>query len=197
MRGAISLIFEPREHRNQPQLRTRQINFTVPGGGKGAGQMTADMNFFEEVQTVRFQHCDPAGIVFYPRYYEMLNLTVERFFEQQLGYSFNRMHQELQVTVPTVRMETDFLEASYLEDRLQFQMTLTRIGTSSLAFRISCKCGGEERLRTVVTLVCIDHGRKKATPWPEVIRARVEEILSAAPPPLEIKRPDGAAAKAL
>lgn len=159
--------------------------------------MTAKMNFFEEVQTVRFQHCDPAGIVFYPRYYEMLNLTVERFFEQQLGYSFNRLHEELHVTVPTVRMETDFLEASYLEDRLQFQMTLNRIGTSSLAFKISCKCGEEERLRTVVTLVCIDFSKKKATPWPDVIRSQVEEILNAAPPPLEIKRPDGEAARSL
>ena len=28
-------------------------------------------------QKVRFQHCDPAGIVFYPRYFEMLNTTIE------------------------------------------------------------------------------------------------------------------------
>lgn len=159
--------------------------------------MTITANFFEEVQTVRFQHCDPAGIVFYPRYYEMLNLTVERFFEQRLGYSFNRMHQEMHVTVPTVRMETDFFEASYLEDRLQFQMTLNRIGRSSLSFYISCKCGDEERLRTVITLVCINLSAKKATPWPDVIRAQVEEILNAAPPPQEIKVPDGQVAKDL
>ena len=61
----------------------------------GMDDSHAPQNFFEEVQTVRFQHCDPAGIVFYPRYYEMLNLTVERFFERQLGYSFNRLHTEL------------------------------------------------------------------------------------------------------
>jgi acyl-CoA thioesterase FadM len=76
-------------------------------------------------------------------------------------------------------------------------MTLNRIGTSSLAFKISCKCGEEERLRTVVTLVCIDFSKKKATPWPDVIRSQVEEILNAAPPPLEIKRPDGEAARSL
>lgn len=50
--------------------------------------MTVDV--FEEVQTVRFQHCDPAGIVFCPRDYEMLNLTVERFFERKHGPSFDR-----------------------------------------------------------------------------------------------------------
>lgn len=155
------------------------------------------LNFFEEVQTVRFQHCDPAGIVFYPRYYEMLNLTVERFFERQLGHSFNRLHTDLHVTVPTVRIETDFLEASYLEDRLQFQMTLDRIGRSSLAFQILCKCREEERLRAIVTLVCIDFSKKKAVSWPDVIRTQVEAILHAGPPPTTLPRPDGWPAKDL
>lgn len=154
-------------------------------------------NFFEEQQTVRFQHCDPAGIVFYPRYYEMLNLTVERFFEAQLGHSFNRLQTELSVTVPTVRMETDFFEASYLEDKLQFQMKLNRIGRSSLSFGISCWCGDEERLRTIITLVCIDLHKKKATPWPQVIRSQIDDILAAPDSPTEIKRPDGKMAKEL
>lgn len=148
------------------------------------------LNFFEERQTVRFQHCDPAGIVFYPRYYEMLNLTVERFFEAQLGYSFNTLHHELQVTVPTVRIETDFLEASYLEDVLQFQMRLDRLGRSSLGFQIECKCGDEVRLRALITLVCIDFHAKKATPWPEVVRAKIEAILAGDKPDTKLTRPD-------
>lgn len=135
-------------------------------------------NFFEEVQTVRFQHCDPAGIVFYPRYYEMLNLTVERFFESHIGWSFHQLHMDLHVTVPTVRIETDFFEASWLEDRLQFQLRLDRIGRSSLTFNISCRCGDEERLKAIITLVCIDFTKKKAVPWPDRIRTRIEAILA-------------------
>jgi 4-hydroxybenzoyl-CoA thioesterase len=148
------------------------------------------MNFFEEMQTVRFQHCDPAGIVFYPRYYEMLNLTVERFFERQIGFSFNRLHTELSVTVPTVRIEADFLEASYLEDKLQFQMVLDRIGNSSLGFQILCKCRNEVRLRAIIVLVCIDFDAKKAVPWPEVIRSRFEAILAGAQVTSPLERPD-------
>lgn len=135
-------------------------------------------NFFEETQAVRFQHCDPAGIVFYPRYYEMLNLTVERFFESHIGWSFNQLHNKLHVTVPTVRIETDFFEASWLEDRLDFQLRLDRIGRSSLSFNISCRCGTEERLKAIITLVCIDFTKKKAVPWPDVIRNRIEAIMA-------------------
>lgn len=128
-------------------------------------------------QIVRFQHCDPAGIVFYPRYYEMLNLTVEQFFEEKVGISFNQLQQELHVTVPSVRIETDFFEASYLEDRLDFQLRLDRLGRSSLSFNISCRCGDEERLKALITLVCIDFSKKKAVPWPETVRSRIEGMM--------------------
>ncbi len=134
--------------------------------------------YYSSHQIVRFQHCDPAGIVFYPRYYEMLNLTVEHFFEEQIGFSFNQLHVDLHVTVPTVRIETDFFEASWMEDRLDFQLRLDRIGRSSLAFNISCRCGEEERLKAIITLVCIDFTKKKAVPWPAPIRARIEELMA-------------------
>ena len=32
---------------------------------------------FTAEMTVAFRHCDPAGIVFYPRYFEMINDFVE------------------------------------------------------------------------------------------------------------------------
>ncbi|MEP5152691.1 thioesterase family protein [Planktotalea sp.] len=132
---------------------------------------------FEDIQTVRFQHCDPAGIVFYPRYYEMLNLTVEHFFDRCVGYSFNRLQRDLQVTVPTVRMETDFFVPSVLEDELSFQLSLVRIGRSSLNLQIECHCAGTLRLRALITLVCIDVSAKTSTAWPESVRAAIQDLV--------------------
>ena len=40
---------------------------------------------FLHPQAVLFRHCDPAGIVFYPRYFEMLNDCVEAFLDTELG----------------------------------------------------------------------------------------------------------------
>ena len=37
---------------------------------------------------IEFNHCDPAGIVFYPRYFEMTNSVVENFFPDEVGHSF-------------------------------------------------------------------------------------------------------------
>lgn len=125
----------------------------------------------------------------------MLNLTVERCFKRQLEHLFNRLHRDLSVTVPTFRIETDILDASYLEDRLQFQMTLDRIGRSSLSFKILSKCGEEERLRAIIKLVCIDYHKKKAAPWSDVLRDWIVEIIANDKPDKALPRPDASILK--
>ena len=47
---------------------------------------------YEFHQKVLFKHCDPAGIVFFPRYYEMVNDCVEAFFADVLDWPFEAMH---------------------------------------------------------------------------------------------------------
>ena len=44
--------------------------------------------FVSQVE-VRFRHCDPAGIVFYPRYFEMINDFVEEWFDKGMGLPFH------------------------------------------------------------------------------------------------------------
>lgn len=130
-------------------------------------------------QTIRFQHCDPAGIVFYPRYFEMLNLTVERFFEDSLGISFNRLHFEERMAVPTVRIETEFRTMSRLEDVVDFHLRLTRLGGSSATLAVEGHCGEELRLSAVIILVAISMETRKARHWPDGLRAKLQEHLEA------------------
>ena len=56
---------------------------------------------------IEFNHCDPAGIVFYPRYFEMTNSTVETFFREVAGHSYAAM-MESGEGVPTARLEVNF-----------------------------------------------------------------------------------------
>ena len=67
---------------------------------------------FQREQLVRFGHCDPAGIVFYPRYFEMLNELVEDWFAQGLGQSFARLITESGLGMPTAQLDTRFLRIS-------------------------------------------------------------------------------------
>jgi 4-hydroxybenzoyl-CoA thioesterase len=129
-------------------------------------------------QKVRFQHCDPAGIVFYPRYFEMINATVEEWFAQRLGVPFETLHGPLGAAVPTASIKVDFHAPSRLGDVLEFRLTPTRIGRSSVGLSIEAYCGAEKRLSMESTLVFTKEGAGKPDSWPEDLRARISRDLS-------------------
>ena len=118
---------------------------------------------------IEFNHCDPAGIVFYPRYFEMTNSVVENFFADVVGRSFAQMHGAAQNGVPTVAIEASFIAPSRLGDKVLFSIEVLKVGRSSVAVRITGACGGEDRMRAELTLVWID--AMKAAPWPDAMRA--------------------------
>lgn len=119
-------------------------------------------------QEVLFRHCDPAHIVFYPRYFEMLNDCVEALFATMPGHTFADMHADR--AVPTARIETEFLTPSRLGDKLEFTLTFPRVGRSSLHTRFIATCDGETRLRAASVIVHVGTGLRPA-PWPEDARA--------------------------
>jgi 4-hydroxybenzoyl-CoA thioesterase len=130
-------------------------------------------------QKVRFQHCDPAGIVFYPRYFEMINTTVEEWFAQRLGVPFETLHGPLGAAVPTASISVDFQAPSRLGEVLEFRLRPTRIGRSSVGLSIEAYCGAEKRLSMESTLVFTKEGASKPEPWPKDLRARISQELGA------------------
>lgn len=118
---------------------------------------------FTRAQKVRFKHCDPAGIVFYPRYFEMINDTVEDFFDAVVGYPFDTMMPE--TGVPTASISTQFHAPSRHGDHLTIAVTLTRVGRTSLTLAQTGTCGDEARFDSVLTVVHVGPDGRP-TPWP-------------------------------
>jgi 4-hydroxybenzoyl-CoA thioesterase len=138
----------------------------------------AELGHFMLQQKVLFQHCDPAGIVFYPRYFEMINATVEEWFSQRLCIPFETLHGSLGAAVPTVSMTAEFHAPSRHGDVLEFRLRPTRIGRSSVGLSIEAYCGAERRLSLESTLVFTRKGANRPESWPEDIRARISQELS-------------------
>jgi 4-hydroxybenzoyl-CoA thioesterase len=135
------------------------------------------MTEFALQQKVRFQHCDPAGIVFYPRYFEMINTTVEEWFAQRLGVPFETLHGSLGAAVPTVSMTVEFHAPSRHGDLLEFRLRPTRIGRTSVGLSIEACCGAELRLCMESTLVFTKESASKSESWPEDLRTRISREL--------------------
>lgn len=138
------------------------------------------MAVFQYDQRVLFQHCDPAGIVFYPRYYEMINATVEHWFSDVLDCSFSKMHLEQKVAVPTVEMSTRFKRASFLEDELRFILQVEKRGDKSVVLSIDVYCEEECRLEATVTLVYVSIAEKKPKSrlWNDSLRHKIDLFMA-------------------
>ncbi len=129
---------------------------------------------------IEFNHCDPAGIVFYPRYFEMTNSVAENFFREVAGQSYAAMMDAFQ-GVPTARLEADFHAPSRLGEVLDWRMEVTRLGGTSIAATMTAWGAGEKRVtvRLVLVFVTATQGRPKPTHWPDAIRARIATFMEA------------------
>lgn len=122
---------------------------------------------FTTRQKVLFKHCDPAGIVFFPRYYEMLNDGIEAFFAE-IGFPYETLHKT--ASVPTVKIETEFARPSRHGDMLDLTVIPRKVGRTSLGLTVTLT--GDDGLRVAYrsTMVHIDLGGRPL-PWPDDLRA--------------------------
>jgi 4-hydroxybenzoyl-CoA thioesterase len=128
---------------------------------------------FTRTELVRFQHCDAAGIVFYPRYVEMVNSTVEDFFACCIGHSFAEIHGPMNAAMPVAALAMEFKAPSRLGETLGFKLAVTGVGRSSLDVQVICCCESSLRFTARLTLVHISKTDYRPEPWPERMRSRL------------------------
>jgi 4-hydroxybenzoyl-CoA thioesterase len=139
-------------------------------------QRFAISNRFEREVLVRFSHCDPAGIVFYPQYFILFNALVEDWFNEALGVDYAAFIRERRVGLPTVKITCEFLRPSWIGERLTMGLTVAKLGNRSLVLSIDCRAGEEERLRTEQVLVTTSLDTHRSIEIPVDLRARIAQF---------------------
>ena len=133
------------------------------------------MNPFTREIIVRFEHCDAAGIMFYPRFFALVNETVEDWFAS-LGFDFKTLHVDQRKGVPTVRIESEFVAPVRMGDVLKQTLGVQAIGTSSLELKHLAVVGDRAVARFDQTLVFTDLNAVKAEAWPADLRAAIAKF---------------------
>ena len=126
---------------------------------------------------VLFQHCDPAGIMFYPRCFEFVNQTVELWFRDALGCGFAELHKERGIGIPAVHIDTDFSKPAYLGETLEMELTLTALRRSAFSVVVSARVGDELKFRAETHHAFASLKPIKAVPVPEDLRRRMHPYL--------------------
>jgi 4-hydroxybenzoyl-CoA thioesterase len=132
---------------------------------------------FEAEKQIRFHHCDPAGIVFYPQYLVLMNELVEDWFNEGLGVDFARFHAEGRHGIPMAHLECDFLAPSTMGETLRFRLAVERIGASSLTLAIEAAAGGETRVRANLVVVHASLDTRGSVPFPPELREKIERFV--------------------
>jgi 4-hydroxybenzoyl-CoA thioesterase len=136
---------------------------------------------FECDKLIRFHHCDPAGIVFYPQYFVLFNELVEDWFNQGLGIDFARLHVEDGLGIPMGKIECRFLSPSKVGETLRLSLSINRIGRSSMEMNVTGKSGDQVRVQATLTVVLASLKGMRSLPFPDDMRARLDRYV--VPPP--------------
>jgi len=135
---------------------------------------------FIKREKIRFQHVDYAGIVFYPRFLEMLNCLVEDWFEEALDRPFSKMHETN--GIPTVDLKVQFKKAARLGEILTKKLWVKNLGSASILCRFSFEDEqGKTCLEGEVTLVNVAFQENKndikAEPFNEEMKVKISKYI--------------------
>lgn len=126
---------------------------------------------FERDYRIRFSHCDPAGIVFFPQYLVLFNQLVEDWFTDGLGISYADLLGPRRIGLPIVHLECDFRAIGRMGETLTFGLAVERVGGKSLTLALDAGADGIERVASRQVLVFTDLETHRAIGLPEDVRA--------------------------
>lgn len=134
---------------------------------------------------VSWGDCDPAGIVYFPRFFEKFHEAMEQWFGDALELPYDELIVGRRLGLPSVHTEADFAVPCRFGERLVVELRVGKLGRSSveLLYRVGVedqpKAPPRLTGRTVCVLMDLDPARdthERAVPWPEDLRARIESF---------------------
>jgi 4-hydroxybenzoyl-CoA thioesterase len=124
---------------------------------------------------IEWGDCDPAGIVFYPRYFMMLDACTAHLLERGTGLNKFKLLQAQQFAgFPMVDTRARFLVPLRFGDDVTIESSITKVGTSSFEVRHAILKGTElavegYEVRVWVGRDPVDPAKIKAQPIPQAV----------------------------
>jgi 4-hydroxybenzoyl-CoA thioesterase len=134
---------------------------------------------FRSFLKIRFGDIDHAGIVYYPRFLHYFHVALEEFFGQELGVDYPTLIDMHHIGLPTVHLETDFSKSLRYGDAIEVEVSVLKIGKSSITFgyRVFKQDEDQPSILGHNVTVCLDMGTFKKKDIPDWLRQRLVQQL--------------------
>ena len=126
---------------------------------------------FHTVTRVMFAHCDPAGIVFTPRFVEMVHGAIELFVPAALGVDYYAAIEQRRLGLGYAHVEVDFFAPAFAGQELRFTVLVERVGNGSVALVVHGHRGLTPILRASMVVATTDLDEHRAIPVPDWLRS--------------------------
>ena len=133
-------------------------------------------NTFVTTRELRFGDCDISGTAYFPAYLDILNGVNEEFWAK-LGYPWHEMIWKERWGTPTVHLSCDFSVPSLFGEELTFEVSVAKVGRSSVTLKHRVSCGDEERWRSTQVLAASDLDKHTSIPWRDDVREKLVALL--------------------
>ena len=131
---------------------------------------------FTSSKKIRFHHCDPAGIVFYPQFFYLLH-EVQEDFLAHIGFPEHLLIQDRH-GVPIVDLKVQFLGMCRNGDAVEITLELTKLGSSSLSMVYEILLAKEVKLRATGVVVYSEVPNGKPVRIPDAMRSALHPYLA-------------------
>lgn len=123
--------------------------------------------------TIRHGHCDPAGIVYTPKFFDLFNHAIEGWFIEALGIDYYDVIGERRTGLGYVTASADFFTPCMMGDKLEIFVRVVRVGSKSYTLMLHAMKDGREALRGHFTTVTTALDHHKSIVIPADIRAAI------------------------
>ena len=104
--------------------------------GEGRGKVADKGLPFSVKRIVNWGDCDPARMIYTPRVIDYAVEAVEAWYREVIGISWMRSNFSMDTSLPTVRVECDFIRPPHPESEIDMQVRVERLGKSSITLLV-------------------------------------------------------------
>jgi acyl-CoA thioester hydrolase len=128
---------------------------------------------------VRYGECDVQGVVFNANWLAYFDVLVTELWRDRIG-DYMAMLDSHGTDMVVAEANVRFLGPAAFDDVIDFEVTITRLGTTALATAMAGSVDGRPVVAGAMRHVFIDPETKAKKEMPEHIRAALEPLLAEA-----------------
>ncbi|ASP37816.1 thioesterase [Bacterioplanes sanyensis] len=127
-------------------------------------------------RTILFGECDPAGIVYTPRFTDFALEATHQTLSERLGKPCIRTLNEAGLATPVRHTEIDYLHPLRYDQRLQQSVVIREIGKHSYTFGVVGYVGEKNIYRATISYVTLSSQTLQKVPVPAWLRDMLTQL---------------------